>query len=234
MSLGDHDEALVLIEEALRVCEPIGEAWTASLAWFALSVVAVSSGDPARARDAAQQSIRLRQPLGDVRNVGLNFEELAWSAAASGDGERAARLFGAAHEVERSIGYSMNAIAYVAELHERYERVAREAVGDAAFERWWAAGEQLDFDEACAYALGAEKSADASSTDAAADAGLTKREWEVAHLLAQGMSNRAIAAQLFISQRTAETHVEHILVKLSFTSRAQVAAWISQQRPSAD
>ena len=54
---------------------------------------------------------------------------------------------------------------------------------------------------------------------------LTRRELEVARLVAGGRSNKEIAARLVISQRTAEGHVEHILTKLGFTSRAQVAAW---------
>ena len=234
MALGDHHRALALIEDCLRMCEPSGENWTTSLAWFALSVVAAASGDQARATDAGRQSIRLRRPLEDMRNIGLNFEALAWSAAASGDGERAARLFGAAQSVEKSIGTSMRAIGYLAELHERYEGVAREALGDAAFERGWEVGLHLDFDAAVDYALGAERHRSESSANPAAAAGLTKREWEIAQLIAQGMSNRAIASDLFISPRTAETHVEHILVKLNFTSRAQVAAWIAQQRPTSD
>ena len=49
---------------------------------------------------------------------------------------------------------------------------------------------------------------------------------EIAGLVAQGLSNREIASKLVISQRTAETHVEHILTKLGFTSRAQIAAWV--------
>ena len=44
-------------------------------------------------------------------------------------------------------------------------------------------------------------------------------------LLAQGLSNREIAGRLVISARTAESHVEHILTKLGFTSQAQIAAW---------
>jgi DNA-binding NarL/FixJ family response regulator len=44
-------------------------------------------------------------------------------------------------------------------------------------------------------------------------------------LIAQGLSNRDIAARLVISARTAETHVEHIMVKLGLTARAQIAAW---------
>ncbi|GAA2777006.1 hypothetical protein GCM10020219_055160 [Nonomuraea dietziae] len=63
---------------------------------------------------------------------------------------------------------------------------------------------------------------------------LTRREMEIARLVAQGMSNKAIAAALVIAQRTAEGHVEHILVKLGFTSRVQIAAWVSRQEPGDD
>ena len=60
------------------------------------------------------------------------------------------------------------------------------------------------------------------------DAGpLAKREVEVAGLVAEGLSNKQIAARLFISERTVATHVGHILNKLGFNSRAQIAGWIS-------
>lgn len=54
---------------------------------------------------------------------------------------------------------------------------------------------------------------------------LTAREQEIAALVAEGLSNRAIAARLVISTRTVDGHVERILAKLGFSSRAQVAAW---------
>jgi DNA-binding NarL/FixJ family response regulator len=44
------------------------------------------------------------------------------------------------------------------------------------------------------------------------------------------LSNKAIAQSLVIAQRTAETHVAHVLVKLGLTSRSQVAAWVAEQR----
>jgi non-specific serine/threonine protein kinase len=47
----------------------------------------------------------------------------------------------------------------------------------------------------------------------------------VAGLITQGLSNNEIAATMTISARTAETHVRHIMVKLGFTTRAQIAAW---------
>ncbi|HJY95717.1 MAG TPA: response regulator transcription factor, partial [Streptosporangiaceae bacterium] len=54
---------------------------------------------------------------------------------------------------------------------------------------------------------------------------LTRREAEVAALAARGLTNRDIAAQLFLSVRTVEVHVDHILTKLGFHTRTQLAAW---------
>jgi len=234
--LGDHDGALELIEDSLQICEPSGEHWTTSLALFALAVEACRRGDQERSTQAALKSIRLRRPLQDRRNIGLNFEALAWAAAASGDGVRAARLFGAAQAVQQSIGTSLTALGHLAALHAVYEPVAREALGEEAFESELEAGLRMDFDEAVDYALGeesapAEPQAEASE-DPAATAGLTRREREVAELVGQGMSNKEIAAALVVSKRTAESHVEHILMKLGFTSRAQISAWLAEHRTS--
>ena len=54
---------------------------------------------------------------------------------------------------------------------------------------------------------------------------LTRREEQVAALAARGLTNRDIAAQLFLSVRTVEVHVDHILTKLGFRTRTQLAAW---------
>ncbi len=65
---------------------------------------------------------------------------------------------------------------------------------------------------------------------------LTRREREVANLVAQGLTNREIASRLFISERTAESHVEQLRSKLGVRSRSQVAAWVTAQgqRPITD
>ncbi len=55
---------------------------------------------------------------------------------------------------------------------------------------------------------------------------LTAREQEIALLIAQGLSNRAIAAELVISSATVARHVANMLAKLGFSSRTQVAAWM--------
>ena len=61
-------------------------------------------------------------------------------------------------------------------------------------------------------------------------AALTRREEEVAALVAQGMSNRQIASELYHSERTVENHVSKVLHKLSLASRAEVAAWRTEAR----
>ncbi|MFI5556582.1 LuxR C-terminal-related transcriptional regulator [Streptomyces sp. NPDC051738] len=59
----------------------------------------------------------------------------------------------------------------------------------------------------------------------AAASPLTRREQQVAALVARGMTNRRIAAELVLSPRTVDGHVDHILTKLGFSGRAQIAAW---------
>ncbi len=59
---------------------------------------------------------------------------------------------------------------------------------------------------------------------------LTRRETEVAELVAQGLANQQIADRLIIARRTAEGHVERILGKLGFNNRSQIAAWMTAQR----
>jgi DNA-binding NarL/FixJ family response regulator len=58
-----------------------------------------------------------------------------------------------------------------------------------------------------------------------APGGLSPREAEVAALVAEGLTNRQIAERLVLSERTAQNHVQHILTKLGFTTRSQIAAW---------
>jgi DNA-binding NarL/FixJ family response regulator len=59
--------------------------------------------------------------------------------------------------------------------------------------------------------------------------GLTAREREVAALIAQGKSNREIAEELVVSERTVETHVGNIMFKLDVRSRRQIRAWASEK-----
>jgi len=57
---------------------------------------------------------------------------------------------------------------------------------------------------------------------------------QIANLVAGGLTNREIAAKLSISERTADAHIEHILNKLGFHSRLQIARWADQHRPRSE
>jgi DNA-binding NarL/FixJ family response regulator len=59
---------------------------------------------------------------------------------------------------------------------------------------------------------------------------LSAREFEVARLVAEGLTNHAIAERLHLSSRTAENHVHHVLDKLGFNSRSQIAAWFAARK----
>lgn len=63
-------------------------------------------------------------------------------------------------------------------------------------------------------------------------AALSRRELEVAALVAEGLTNRAIAQRMFISERTVDGHLEHIREKLGVSNRAQVATWFVAQPPN--
>ena len=89
-------------------------------------------------------------------------------------------------------------------------------------------GKALSFDDAVACALDEDQKTPHGTRIGNATT-LIKREWQVAELVSEGLTNRAIADKLVISPRTSQGHVEHVLTKLGFTSRAQIAAWVVEQ-----
>ena len=115
----------------------------------------------------------------------------------------------------------------------RFERdvaTARAAIGDVEFEAMAAEGRALGLEQAITYGLSDEDAvAVAASLPSRASSEparlLTRREREVAALIARGQSNRAIGAELVISERTVEKHVANILARLELRSRAQLAVW---------
>ncbi|MFE9327491.1 protein kinase [Nocardia sp. NPDC052278] len=220
---GDVRRAIADHEQALAITEARGESLFRSGTLWGLGIFAWRQGERARAQELLDRSLRVnrrvRSPLVSV----LDFEGLAWITAEE-DGERAAVLMGAAESLLRSSpGFSVF-FPHLSQSHEECVRIVRRALGERRFDAAFRRGRAMALDAAVAYALG-EQSSETPPTYAR-PAQLTKREQQVAELIARGLTNKQIAANLVISQRTAEGHVEHILTKLGFTSRAQIAAWI--------
>ena len=110
----------------------------------------------------------------------------------------------------------------------RYLEASSSLVSEEVWNEVWAEGKTMSLHQAVEYALAEQKhAARAPSTPEHPSAGaqpsnLTRREREVAALVAQGLTNRRIAQTLVISERTVENHVAHILNKLKLHSREQI------------
>ena len=222
--LGDSALSITYGEECLKVCDRHGELWHKAYTTMALGVEVWQEGDAARATALERESLRANRELDDPPGSGVNMEALAWIAAADGDHDRAARLLGILQTTWEAIGAPMSGYGYLMRYHDECVAATRTVLGEARYRRAFEAGAALPYDEGLAYALGEQSPA----APLGGSSPLTRREREIARLVAQGRSNREIAAELVISQRTAEGHVEHILDKLGFNSRSQIATWVRE------
>jgi len=109
----------------------------------------------------------------------------------------------------------------VKELNDMSERI-RKKLGPKKSDAVWNEGQTMNVARALEYALGASPQAESAATEAGP---LSRREREVAAMVAGGLTNREIAQRLFIAERTAEGHVERIRNKLGMRSRTEVATW---------
>lgn len=231
---GDHARAAALLEESLPSLQDAGDAVGTARALTGLGLVARQQGDFDRSQASFHEALQLAQEPGARLEVAQCFEGLAGLSSEQGHPHRAARLFGAAEALREAIGTGLPA-GHDAD-HSRDVEAVRTRLAEQAFEEMWSAGRELDLEQAIAYALEQEEGAKATTLPGARPltqlqmakqqyGGLTARERQVASLVTQGKSNSAIAAELFVTVRTVEAHITHILRKLGFSSRAQVAAW---------
>jgi predicted ATPase/DNA-binding NarL/FixJ family response regulator len=232
MFLGDP-RAEDLSRQAVELAEEHGAQSSKGWALWGLGLAQWRAGRYQDATLSQRDGIRLFLPMRNMNGVSVCVEALAWCAASSSADAHAARLLGASEAVWRTIGGNVSQAVY-RQFDRHSEEQVRSAIGDRRFDAAFAEGAAYSADQAVALAL-SQTSADGGSSRttaprATAPGGLTRREWEIAQLLAEGLSNKDIAARLVIAPRTAETHVEHILTKLGFTSRTQASAWVIEQQ----
>jgi non-specific serine/threonine protein kinase len=222
---GNIDRAEAHFAEGLRQFRHLNNAYGIGVVLTNLGRIARDRGDYAPAATLFAESLVLHWEDGDKVRIAGCLSSLAIVAALSRQPERAARLFGAAEALREAIG------APVPRHLGQYARAtghARDALGERAFDDAWAAGRALPLTDAVKEAAGLSPDPGriaAARTPPPRDLGLTARELEVLRLLPRGLTNREIGEALFITERTAATHIQNIFGKLDIGSRSEAAAF---------
>jgi predicted ATPase/DNA-binding SARP family transcriptional activator/DNA-binding CsgD family transcriptional regulator len=234
---GDHSSAAALLEESVSVLRELGDKVGLARSIENLAAVVIARGDYDQARSLYAESLQLFSEAGDKVSVAACLEGLALVAGRQGALTRAALLSASA----ASLRAASNAPLPPSNLADYAGTVsaARAELGEEAFAKAWARGEEMTLEQVVEYAIaGLETPLHPERTPergAPKDAGraklLSRREREVAELAARGLTNRQIAGELVISERTADAHLVSILKKLELSSRGQLASWLAKQHP---
>src|SRR5437588_7880910 len=251
---GDDTGARAYCEEALAVARATGDELFIAEALAQLGTVALHVGDSGQATALYQQSLTLIWTRGYRECIAEDLAGLAATASLLGQPERAARLFGAVEALRKVSGIRLSPLpradydravegirahldeATFAQAWEKgrampLEQAIAEALATQDEPPTGTKFPQVNEEETSSVVppgTPLSQSPRALSPRRALKqhfGGLTSREREVACLVAQGKSNRAIADELVVGVSTVEAHITHIFTKLGFSSRAQIAAW---------
>jgi len=214
----DLEAALVAAKESVEVATELGEPFGLRQSLNVLVEAHRARGEVDTALVTLREALRIDQP-----SKAADLESLANMVALlslSGHPQEALRLAGAvqANSQQLGIGSAPDPSLYKA-LDEAIEVLGPRAASIRE------SGRQMSIEEARAFALREPGSEPVPGVR------LTRREVEVARLVRAGMTDAQIAKNLFLSVRTAETHVENVRNKLGVRTRAEVAAWAAMNLP---
>jgi predicted ATPase/DNA-binding CsgD family transcriptional regulator len=236
---GEHGPARAHVEESIRVLRRLGSPDEVKRCLLFLGHLACDRGDYAAAR--ARFAEMMEGAVLEQNPWTAPFVLMAYAHLAAGE-RRAARaltLAGAADALQHTVGTSMGP-AYQAYLRRDLERAWR-ALGEEEGAAAWEAGRAMTLEEAAAYAQDGPATPREEDTHRPPTAeavsvrggvpdephpdGLTAREAEVLGLLAEGKTNRQIAAELFLSVSTVQRHVANLYAKIGAHGRAEATAY---------
>jgi predicted ATPase/DNA-binding CsgD family transcriptional regulator len=239
MFRGDYERAKALMEESLAVARKSGDVWCSSMALNHLGLMALFQEDFGRVQALCKESLELSRQSGMGHVISYSLHTSAALAGSRGQLLRSARLWGAAEALHEAMGTALSPMEL--RVYDPHMAAARAQVEDAAWEAAWQEGRAMSMEEAIENALSDEELVSAKTPAPEEQQGgeplaaLTRREEEVATLVARGLRNRQIASELSISEHTVATHVGKTMRKLSLSSRSQLAAWVTEQgRPTSD
>lgn len=217
---GDYKAGLELLTECVTYSRNEGGQAMLAQQLESLANAQLGLGDLGSAASSWVESLSIFRDLNDPFGTIWCLEGLAILSAKHGDYERALGLASAADRISRE--WSLRTGSFRRGQLEDVITEAATKLGERRREAAWNAGQTMNMTRALEYAL----SADVAIGQPAAESGpLTRREREVAGMVAAGLTNKQIAGRLFIAERTAEGHVERIRNKLGVRSRTEVATW---------
>jgi DNA-binding NarL/FixJ family response regulator len=229
---GDYISARSLYDVSLALKRELGDKRGVAISLSNLGLVELEQGDYTAARSHFKESLTLRRELGDKWGIALSLAGLGGVAVYTGQSGHGARVLAAVESLLEEVGSVLEDEDRLP--YERAVAAAREQLGEEAYTKEWAEGKALTLADAITYAYALSSRPEDveervgtshASTAKLRPGGLTRRECEIAALIAESKSNGEIAESLVITKRTVETHITNILSKLSFTSRGQIAAW---------
>jgi len=226
--MGDLASARTHFEESLGRAREVNDLWGVAHSHANLGDVALDEGDLNRAQSEYVAAAEVHHVVGRPSGLLTYLEGFACLAAARKDFERAVVLEALCEKLRESSG-----VGWRRDMRSRVERLlpaAREKLGPAATTKAEAHGRAMNADDGHNYCMEAYAHAgDSRPAQSGKGPRLTRRDEDVATLVARGLTSKQIAARLFISERTAETHVDRIMTKLDFHTRTQIAVWAVQK-----
>jgi DNA-binding CsgD family transcriptional regulator/tetratricopeptide (TPR) repeat protein len=241
-SRGDLERSVTLHEESLEIFRELRDTGATVNTMGQLGAIVLTGGDYERAVPVLQETLRLGWESDYALIIQFSFYFLACAAASREQPVRAARLWGAAEGMEEAYGVHISPAALSFTDYEGRLAAARSQLDEETWSEAWAQGKAMVLERAVEYALSEEQEEHEPPTlvavaegqlSPASDEpteGLTARELEITVLVARGLTNRQIAQELSISERTAANHIGRIFKKLGLHSRAQIATWATQRR----
>jgi non-specific serine/threonine protein kinase len=227
LGVDDFDAAISTGRDAVQLSESLGETWERGIAYQLLAGASLGRGDLDDAATAAKESVRLERDLDDRIGMAHSIALFAAIETRRDRPQRTATLLGGSEAIFRSIPSSL--MEPFREPNRQAADAARREIGDRAFDAAYARGLAMSRDEVADYAREVETVRPRlTPTERSRQAGpLSRREMEVASLVAEGATNAQVAGSLFISERTVESHLASIFNKLGVDNRMQVARWIA-------
>ncbi|WP_216695358.1 LuxR C-terminal-related transcriptional regulator [Dietzia psychralcaliphila] len=212
------DLAVELSEAAISASLDGGEQFAASWAMWTKGMAHWSLGEYSEAKNSLLRAIQIKRELHDWLGVSVCLDVLAWVAVRNGEMAKAATLWGEGRFLYGEMGsIPLFGSAKHVEIREAHQAEAKAALGPEKFAKYFEnASQGVDL-------TGTDQTRPVTTADSVT---LTNREREISELVAREMSNKEIAAQLVLSVRTVEGHVQNILKKLGFRSRQQLCRWV--------